>query len=87
MYLRPTNKLLQRSPDRIDSKVGDYGPENFQLVYLACNFGKNNATESQFDEWLQIVKSAKEPAGDNDGGDDAPGNSQALNGCNFSVSL
>ena len=69
MYLKPANKLLQPSPDRIDSKVGDYGPENFQLVHLACNLGKNNAAESQFDEWLQIVKSATEPVVDNNGGD------------------
>jgi hypothetical protein len=69
MYLKPANKLLQPSPDRIDSKVGDYGPDNFQLVHLACNLGKNNATESQFDEWLQIVKSATEPTVNNDEGD------------------
>jgi hypothetical protein len=69
MYLKPANKLLQPSPDRIDSKVGDYGPENFHLVHLACNLGKNNATESQFDEWLQIVKAATEPVVSNDGGE------------------
>jgi hypothetical protein len=69
MYLRPTNKLLQPSPDRIDSKVGDYGPDNFQLVHLACNLGKNNATDSQFDEWLQIVKSVTEPVVVDNGGD------------------
>jgi hypothetical protein len=67
MYLKPANKLLQPSPDRIDSKVGDYGPANFQLVHLACNLGKNNATEAQFDEWLQIVTSATEPVVDNTG--------------------
>lgn len=61
MHLKPANKLLQPSPDRIDSALGDYGPKNFQLVHLACNLGKNNATEAQFDEWLGIVKSATEP--------------------------
>lgn len=61
MYLKPVNKLLKPSPDRIDSRVGDYGPENFQLVHLACNLGKNDATEAQFAEWLQIAKSAADP--------------------------
>ncbi len=61
MQLKPANKLLQPSPDRIDSAIGDYGPQNFQLAHLACNLGKNNATEAQFDEWLEIVKSATEP--------------------------
>jgi len=69
MYLKPANKLLQPSPDRIDSEVGDYGPDNFQLVHLACNLDKSNAPESQFDEWLQLVKSATELAVDCDGGD------------------
>ena len=64
MQLKPANKLLQPSPDRIDSAIGDYGPQNFQLAHLACNLGKNNATEAQFDEWLQIVKSATEPTPD-----------------------
>ena len=57
MHLQPSNKLLQPSPDRIDSNAASYGPENFQLVHLACNLGKNNATAAQFEEWLQIVKS------------------------------
>ncbi len=53
---------LQPSPDRMDSKVGDYGPANFQLAHLACNLGKNNATETEFAEWLDILKSATEAA-------------------------
>ena len=61
MHLKPSNKLLQPFPVRIDSALGDYGPKNFQLVYLACNLGKNNATDTQLDEWLEIVKSATEP--------------------------
>lgn len=63
MYLKPANKLLQPSPDRIDSKLGDYGPANFQLAHLACNLGKNNASEAQFHEWLEIAKAANEPVG------------------------
>jgi hypothetical protein len=61
MYLKPENKLLQPSPDRIDSKLGDYGPANFQLAHLACNLGKNNATEAQFHDWLEIAKAATDP--------------------------
>jgi hypothetical protein len=61
MYLKPANRLLQPSPDRIDSKLGDYGPANFQLAHLACNLGKNSATEAQFHEWLEIAKAATDP--------------------------
>jgi hypothetical protein len=55
MLLQPPNKLLQPSPDRIDSKCGSYGPENFQLVHLACNLAKNDASVAQFQEWLDIA--------------------------------
>jgi hypothetical protein len=55
MQLRPKNKLLQVSPDRIDSKSGSYGPENFQLAHLGCNLAKNNVTEEQFREWLRTA--------------------------------
>lgn len=67
MHLKPSNKLLQPSPDRMDSKLGDYGPANFQLVHLACNLGKNNATETEFAEWLEVVKSAMEARVDSSG--------------------
>jgi hypothetical protein len=63
MLLQPENKLLQPSPDRIDSASGSYGPENFQLAHLACNLAKNNATEEQFQEWLDIA-SARPGAAD-----------------------
>jgi hypothetical protein len=55
MLLQPLNRLLQPSPDRIDSESGSYGPENFQLAHLACNFAKNNATVAQFQEWLSVA--------------------------------
>jgi hypothetical protein len=70
MPIKPANKLLQPSPDRIDSKIGDYGPENFQLVHLACNLGKNNATTAQYDEWLAIVKAATDPGSPEQGGEE-----------------
>ena len=49
MHIKPQNKLLKPSPDRIDSSDGDYGPKNFQLAHLACNLGKNNATTAELD--------------------------------------
>ena len=55
MLLQPENRLLQPSPDRIDSASGSYGPENFQLGHLACNLAKNNAPMTQFREWLNIA--------------------------------
>jgi hypothetical protein len=55
MLLRPQNKLLQASPDRKDSASGSYGRENFQLGHLACNLAKNDATEAQFQVWLDIA--------------------------------
>ncbi len=55
MLLEPENRLLQPSPDRIDSASGSYGPENFQLAHLACNLAKNNASVAQFQEWLSIA--------------------------------
>jgi len=56
MTLRPNNKLLQPSGDRRDSNLGDYGPLNYQLVHLACNLGKNSASEAEFQEWLDVVR-------------------------------
>jgi len=55
MLLQPENKLLQPSPDRVDSACGSYGPENFQLAHLACNLAKNNAAVAHFREWLNVA--------------------------------
>ncbi len=55
MEIRPANRLLQPSPDRIDSGMGDYGPKNFQLAHLGCNLGKNSASVAQFAEWLRVA--------------------------------
>ena len=44
MFLQSSNKLLQPSPDRIDSRLDSYGREDFQLVHLACNLAKNDVT-------------------------------------------
>jgi hypothetical protein len=61
MSLRPLNRLLQPSPDRIDSNLGSYESANFQLSHFACNLGKNNATVEQFKEWLSLVRAVSVP--------------------------
>jgi hypothetical protein len=58
MSIVPMNRLLQPSPDRIDSKNGDYGPDNFQLVHLACNLAKNQFTVAEFKEWLTLASAS-----------------------------
>jgi hypothetical protein len=56
MQIRPTNRLFQPSPDRIDSSLGDYGPDNLRLAHLACNLGKNAASVDEFQEWLEMMR-------------------------------
>jgi hypothetical protein len=56
MQIRPQNRLLQPSPDRIDSTILDYGPENLKLAHLACNLGKNAASLNEYQEWLQLMR-------------------------------
>jgi len=55
LSLEPENKLLQPSPDRIDSKLTSYGPENFQISHLGCNLAKNKFSIVEFQEWLQVA--------------------------------
>ena len=59
--LKPENKLLQMSRDRTDSANKAYDWQNTRLTHLACNLGKNNATEDQFHEWIEIAQAATEP--------------------------
>lgn len=56
MQIKPKNRLLQPSPDRVDSNIGDYGPENLRLAHLACNLGKNAASVAEFGEWLGLLR-------------------------------
>ncbi|WP_089408967.1 hypothetical protein [Granulicella rosea] len=56
MQIRPTNRLFQPSPDRIDSALGDYGPDNLRLAHLACNLGKNAASVDEFQESLEMMR-------------------------------
>jgi hypothetical protein len=61
VFLKPSNRMLQPSPDRIDSLVGDYGPANFQIAHLACNLAKNSSSSTHFDEWIEIVRATADP--------------------------
>lgn len=56
MQIKAQNRLLQPSPDRIDSSIGDYGPENMKLAHLACNLGKNASSVAEFQQWLEVLK-------------------------------
>lgn len=51
--VRSSNRLLQLSPDRIDSTNIFYSPENTRLTHLACNLGKNDATIASGKNTLQ----------------------------------
>lgn len=59
MQIKPKNRLLQPSPDRVDSSIGDYGPENLRLAHLACNLGKNAASVEEFGEWVELLRQAQ----------------------------
>jgi hypothetical protein len=53
--LDTTKKMLQCSPDRVDSSNPSYGEDNLQITHLACNLAKNDCSSEDFDEWLQLV--------------------------------
>lgn len=55
MRLDTAKKLLQFSPDRIDSSNPSYDTENLQITHLACNLAKNDGTIEDFEEWLQLI--------------------------------
>jgi hypothetical protein len=55
MRLDTTKKLLQFSPDRVDSSNPSYGADNLQITHLACNLAKNDGSTEDFEEWLGIV--------------------------------
>ncbi len=56
LQLETKKKLMQCSPDRIDSQDPSYGDENLQITHLACNLAKNDATAAEFEEWLHFVR-------------------------------
>jgi hypothetical protein len=55
MRLDTSKKLLQCSPDRIDSVNPSYGEDNLQITHLACNLAKNDTSTEDFIEWLSLV--------------------------------
>jgi hypothetical protein len=56
MQIDADNRLLRPSPDRIDSSIANYGPENLKLAHLGCNLGKNDATVDEFSQWLAVLR-------------------------------
>jgi hypothetical protein len=54
--LDPPNRLLQLSPDRIDSAQKTYDPENLHLTHLGCNLAKSDATLAQWREFLTVLR-------------------------------
>jgi len=55
MRLDTSKKLLQCSPDRIDSVNPSYGENNLQITHLACNLAKNDGSTEDFKEWLSLA--------------------------------
>jgi hypothetical protein len=49
------NRLLQPSPDRIDSTNISYHRNNVQITHLGCNYAKNQFGIDEFEEWLEVV--------------------------------
>jgi hypothetical protein len=56
MRLDASKKLLQCSPDRIDSVNPSYGGDNLQITHLACNLAKNDGSTADFKEWLSLAR-------------------------------
>lgn len=56
--LRPgtANRMMQASPDRIDSANGAYNETNVQVTHLACNWAKNKYGVSEFEEWVVTIR-------------------------------
>lgn len=54
-----THKMLQPSPDRIDSNNVAYDDVNMQITHLACNWAKNQYGIDAFSDWLAIVRDVR----------------------------
>lgn len=54
--LKPTNRLLQISRDRTDSRNTTYDWHNTRLTHLACNLGKNDGTLAEWQEYLAMIR-------------------------------
>ena len=58
-----SNKLLQASADRIDSKIIRYDAGNVHITHLGCNLAKNDVTMIEFNDWLKVVRDMEKAAG------------------------
>lgn len=56
VLVQTKSKMLQPSPDRIDSANVSYDDANLQITHLACNLAKNQWGLSDFKDWLAIVQ-------------------------------
>jgi hypothetical protein len=61
LFFRPENRMLQASPDRIDSANLAYDDANVQIAHLACNWAKNEYGSDHFEEWLALVRGVDLP--------------------------
>ena len=50
------NRLLQPSPDRIDSANKSYAASNLHLTHLGCNLAKSSCPMEQWDEFLRVLR-------------------------------
>jgi len=55
--LRPKNKLLQMSRDRVDSAIKEYSASNVHLTHLGCNLAKSDATMPEWNEFRAMLRS------------------------------
>jgi len=54
--LLPANRLMQMSPDRINSRAKTYLSRNVHIVHLGCNLAKSDASMSDWTEFLQMLR-------------------------------
>lgn len=54
--LKPANRLLQMSPDRIDSSAKTYEAGNLHLTHLGCNLAKSDASMGEWKEFLTHIR-------------------------------
>ena len=54
--LAPRNRLLQMSPDRIDSAQKSYAADNLHITHLGCNLAKSSATLEEWNDYLMIIR-------------------------------
>lgn len=57
--LSPKNRLLQMSPDRIDSDTKTYDPENVHLTHLGCNLAKSSGSMDEWQEYLAMIRASR----------------------------